>query len=232
MIKHILVIDDDNDLRKALCEQLMQEEDFKVQNAQDFKNGWEMLLEGNFDALILDLDLPDGNGLDLCKRAREHDITIPIIMLTGHTEEQETVEAFNLGANDYITKPFRYNELRARLYSHLNQFESSGNSTYTVGPWRFRPVAKELVSLGDQRKVRLTDKECAIIRYLLRNQGHPVTRNQMLRDIWDYHRDVSTHTLETHIYRLRQKIETDPNKNLLMTENSGYMLNLSDDWNC
>lgn len=227
--KKILIVDDDHELRTALAEQLAEGANFAVVQASNFEQGLDQILNGQFDAALFDLELPDGNGLDLCKRAREGGITIPIIMLTGYSDEDSTVSGFKVGASDYVAKPFRYHELVARLNTRIRQYESSDHAVHHLGPWQFHPSSRELVPKTGGRTVRLTDKECAILRYLLRQQGQIVKRSELLRDVWGYHADADTHTLETHIYRLRQKTKSDSgddedDRSILVTEEGGYRI--------
>jgi DNA-binding response OmpR family regulator len=129
------------------------------------------------------------------------------------------------GANDYITKPFRLNELLARLRAQLRSFESSEDAVFTIGPYVFRPAAKQLLEPLRNKRIRLTDKEASILKFLYRAAGRPVARQVLLNEVWGYNAAVTTHTLETHIYRLRQKIEPDSAASkLLLTEGGGYRL--------
>ena len=178
-----------------------------------------------FDAVLLDIGLPDGDGRELCTRLRRQGLKIPVIMLTGADGEQDVVRGLDAGANDYIAKPFRLNELLARLRAQLRVFDNSEDAVFLVGPYTFRPSAKLLMEQARNRKIRLTEKESAILKYLYRAGGKPVGRQILLNEVWGYNSAVTTHTLETHIYRLRQKIEPDPtNARLLLTEGGGYRL--------
>jgi DNA-binding response OmpR family regulator len=150
---------------------------------------------------------------------------MPVIMLTGHSGEHDVVRGLDAGANDYIAKPFKLNELLARVRAQLRVFDNSEDAVFAIGPYQFRPSARLLLDLTRNRKVRLTDKESNILKFLYRAGGKPVPRPILLNEIWGYSSAVSTHTLETHIYRLRQKIEADPGRPLLLlTENGGYKL--------
>jgi DNA-binding response OmpR family regulator len=150
---------------------------------------------------------------------------MPILMLTGADQEQDIVRGLDSGANDYIAKPFRVSELTARLRAQLRVFDNSEDAVFTVGPYTFRPSAKLLLEVARSRKIRLTEKEAAILKYLYRAGGRPVGRQILLNEVWGYNSAVTTHTLETHIYRLRQKIEPDPSHaRLLLTEGGGYRL--------
>jgi DNA-binding response OmpR family regulator len=148
----------------------------------------------------------------------------PIIMLTGHNTDSETILGLESGANDYVAKPFRFAVLLARIRAQLRQHEASEDAVFTIGPYTFRPSSKILLNQKSY-KVRLTEKETAILRYLYRAGQRPVSRETLLQEVWGYNSGVTTHTLETHIYRLRQKIEQDAaTPAILVTEAGGYKL--------
>ncbi len=133
--------------------------------------------------------------------------------------------ASSSGADDYVTKPFRLSVLLARLRAHLRQSEHSDDAEFTIGPYAFRPSAKLLIDPGGRKKVRLTEKETAILKYLYRAGDRAIGRDTLLGEVWGYNAGVTTHTLETHVYRLRQKIERDPARaEILVTEPGGYRL--------
>ncbi len=221
----ILVVDDDNALRGALLEQLGVNGEFAPEEASSLAEAETKLNGGTrYEALLLDIGLPDGDGRDFCRSLRERGIKAPIIMLTASSEEEDVVRGLDAGANDYLAKPFRLNELLARLRAHLRSFESSEDAEIKIGPYSFRPSARQLFD-AKGGKIRLTDKEAAILKYLYR-AGQAVSRQTLLGAVWGYNQAVTTHTLETHVYRLRQKIEADPqNARLLLTDGGGYRLN-------
>jgi DNA-binding response OmpR family regulator len=224
----ILVIDDDVALRTALVEQLVHDGEFVPEEAGNLAEAEQKLAGTNarYDALLLDVSLPDGDGRDYCKKLRARGIKVPIIMLTGSAEETDIVRGLDSGANDYIAKPFRISELLARLRAQLRTFENSEDAVFTIGPYTFRPAAKQLIEPVKNKRIRLTDKETAILKFLFRAEGKPVARQVLLNEVWGYNAAVTTHTLETHVYRLRQKIEPDPAvSRLLLTEGGGYRLN-------
>jgi DNA-binding response OmpR family regulator len=185
----------------------------------------ETAQKDSFDVVILDVGLPDMDGRDVCRLMRKQGVKCPIIMLTGADTDADTILGLDAGANDYITKPFRLGVLLARLRAHLRQHEQSEDAVFTVGPYSFQPAAKMLVESETDKKVRLTDKETNIIKFLYRANGKVVGRDTLLDEVWGYNAGVTTHTLETHVYRLRQKIEKDPsNAQILVTEPGGYKL--------
>lgn len=222
--KKILLIDDDNDLRDALVEQLSMTEDFEVHEAGNASETLEHTKTNEFDLLILDVGLPDADGRELCKLLRKQGVKCPIIMLTGHDSDADAILGLDAGANDYVTKPFKFAVLLARMRAQLRQHEQSEDATFIVGPYSFKPAHKVLLTQAGQ-KIRLTEKETNILKFLLRSADKIVGRDTLLHEVWGYNANVTTHTLETHIYRLRQKIEPDPARAcLLITESGGYKL--------
>ena len=225
----ILIVDDDSALRDTLTEQLAVDGEFVATEAGSVMEAEEKLLakDARFDAVILDVGLPDGDGRDFCVKLRHQGQKIPIIMLTGSDAETDVVRGLDSGANDYIAKPFRLNELLARLRAQLRIFENSEDAVFSIGPYTFRPAAKLLQDPARNRRIRLTEKEAAILKFLYRAGGKPVARQVLLNEVWGYNAAVTTHTLETHVYRLRQKIEANPAASrLLLTEGGGYRLNV------
>jgi DNA-binding response OmpR family regulator len=223
----ILIVDDDRTLREELASQLQVDGEFIAQEAGTVAEAVSCLAaaEQRFDALILDVGLPDGDGRDLCAELRRQGLRMPIVMLTGSDDEADVVRGLDSGANDYIAKPFRLGELLARLRAQLRIFENSEDAVFVIGPYTFRPSAKLLQEPLRNRRIRLTEKEAAILKFLYRAGTKPVARQILLNEVWGYNAAVTTHTLETHIYRLRQKIEPDPtNARLLVTEGGGYRL--------
>ncbi|WP_018700223.1 response regulator transcription factor [Amorphus coralli] len=222
--RKILIVDDDEDLRDALAEQLGLYEEFQVLTAPAAAKGMETAKEERADLVLMDVGLPDIDGREAVKILRKGGFKAPVIMLTAQEGDSDTILGLEAGANDYVTKPFKFAVLLARIRAHLRQYEQSEDATFAIGRYSFRPSAKLLV---DERgsKVRLTEKETSILKYLYRAGEKPVTRDVLLHEVWGYNSGVTTHTLETHIYRLRQKIERDPsNAELLVTEGGGYKL--------
>lgn len=222
--KSLLLVDDDNDLREALAEQFSLYEGFTVLQAENATSGVKLAETERVDLILLDVEMPDMDGREACKLMRARGVRAPIIMLTGQDTDADAILGLDSGANDYVTKPFKFSVLLARVRAHLRSFEQSEDATFDVGPYEFRPSMKLLVR-EDDRKIRLTDKETNILKYLYRAGGKSVAREELLSEVWGYNAAVTTHTLETHIYRLRQKIEPDPaNVRLLVTEAGGYRL--------
>jgi DNA-binding response OmpR family regulator len=220
----LLIVDDDKDLREALVEQLSLYDEFTTLQADTAAGGIAKAKSEHVDMLLMDVGLPDIDGREAVKLLRKAGFKSPVIMLTGHDTDSDTILGLEAGANDYVTKPFKFAVLLARVRAHLRQHEQSEDAVFAIGRFSFRPAAKLML---DERgaKVRLTEKETSILKYLYRAGEKPVTRDVLLHEVWGYNSGVTTHTLETHIYRLRQKIERDPsNAELLVTEAGGYKL--------
>jgi DNA-binding response OmpR family regulator len=222
--RRILIVDDDAELVDALTDQLALYDEFDIARAATAAAALQAAREGHVDLVIMDVGLPDMDGREAVKLLRKAGIRAPVIMLTGHDTESDTILGLEAGANDYVTKPFRFAVLLARMRAHLRNHESSEDATFVIGPYTFKPAAKLLID-GKGAKIRLTEKETNILKYLYRAGERPVTRDVLLSEVWGYNSGVTTHTLETHIYRLRQKIERDPSQaQLLVTEAGGYKL--------
>ncbi len=223
--KRILIVDDDEALRQSLAEQLELHAKFEIGEAATGGEALEAVKAQRYDIVLLDVGLPDIDGRELCKVMRRGGHKMPIIMLTAADTDSDTILGLESGANDYVAKPFRLGVLLARMRAQLRQHEQSEDAVFSIGPYTFRPSAKLLVEPESNRKIRLTEKETAILKYLYRSGDRVVAREVLLDEVWGYNAGVATHTLETHIYRLRQKIERDPSDAvLLLTEPGGYRL--------
>jgi DNA-binding response OmpR family regulator len=226
----ILIVEDDAALRATLAEQLSSDGHFLADQAETAAEAEAKLAspDVHFDAVLLDIGLPDGDGRELCAKLRRHGKKMPVIMLTGADGELDVVRGLEAGANDYIAKPFSVPELLARVRAQLRAFDYSGDASFSLGPYLFRPSAKLLQDRERGRKIRLTDKETRILNFLYRARGEPRSRQVLLNEVWGYNSAVTTHTLETHIYRLRQKIEPNPSiPSILLTAAGGYLLNVT-----
>jgi DNA-binding response OmpR family regulator len=225
MGRTLLLVDDDDDLREGLADQFIMQEEFTVEQAANGTDGLALAKSGKHDLIVLDVNMPDMDGRDLCKLMRKHGVRAPIILLTALDGDADAILGLDSGANDYVNKPVRFGVLHARVRAHLRQHENTDDATFDVGPYTFKPSAKMMLDEQKDAKIRLTDKETAIIKYLLKAGGRPVARDKLLDEVWGYNAGVTTHTLETHVYRLRQKIEPDPaNASILVTESGGYRL--------
>jgi DNA-binding response OmpR family regulator len=222
--KKITIIDDDDMLRDTLKEQFSLHDEYAISDFPTATAGIKAVKQDLPDLVILDVNMPDMDGREACKVLRRNGYKGPVIMLTAQNSDSDVILGLDSGANDYVAKPFRFAVLLARIRSHLRQHEQSEDAVFRVGPYTFKPSAKLMVS-EDNKKIRLTEKETAIIKFLYRAGVQSVSRETLLADVWGYNAAVSTHTLETHIYRLRQKIERDPtHAEILVTEGGGYRL--------
>lgn len=222
--KRILLVDDDASFRRSLAEQLALEDGMEALEAGSCADGLAVLAQDRVDLVLLDVSLPDGDGREACRRIRAGGGAMPIIMVTGADSEADTIEGLESGANDYVVKPFRLGELLARIRAQLRIAEQNEAAVFVIGPYEFRPLARLLVDQTTKKKIRLTDKEAAILRYLYRASA-AVPREELLAEVWGYNAGVTTHTLETHIYRLRQKIEPVAGETtLILTAPNGYHL--------
>jgi DNA-binding response OmpR family regulator len=223
--KRILVVDDDDDLRRSLVEQLGLYGEFDADQESTGTAGLDRARGGNYDLILLDVGLPDMDGREVCRLMRRNGVGVPVIMLTAASSDADAILGLDSGANDYITKPFRLGVLLARVRAQLRQHEQSEDATFSIGPYNFRPSAKLLIERESNRKIRLTEKETSILKYLYRSGSQAIGRDTLLGEVWGYNAGVTTHTLETHVYRLRQKIEKNPSEaEILITEAGGYRL--------
>lgn len=222
--KRLLLVEDDDAIRETLRDQLREE--FSIVEAARGAEALELAEASHHELIILDVGLPDMDGRDVCKLMRRAGINAPVIMLTGADTEADTVLGLDWGANDYVTKPFKMGLLLARIRAQLRRHERSEGTILIIGPYAFHPTEKIMIdSANGDRKIKLTEKETAMLRYLFRAGGTIIGRDVLLNEVWGYNSGVTTHTLETHVYRLRQKIERDPsNAEILVTEPGGYRL--------
>ncbi|MBU2580347.1 MAG: response regulator transcription factor [Alphaproteobacteria bacterium] len=223
-VRKILIVDDDADLRDSLRDQLALHDEFEVTVAESAARGIDTAKSDHHDLILFDVGLPDMDGREAVKILRKSGFKSPIIMLTGNESDADQILGLDAGANDYVTKPFKFAVLLARIRAQLRQHEQSEDAVFTIGPYTFKPASKLLIDEKGS-KIRLTEKETSILKFLYRSGEKVITRDVLLHEVWGYNAGVTTHTLETHIYRLRQKIEKDPsNAELLVTETGGYKL--------
>ena len=222
----VLLVDDDEALRESLREQLELEGEFVVSEAAGGEAALGACRAANYDLVILDIGLPDMDGREACRRMRDAGLSCPIIMLTGADTEADTILGLEAGADDYVTKPFRIGILLARMRAQLLRSKRSEEAVFVVGPYAFHPARRMLVDPEEGgRKIRLTEKEAAILSHLLKAGGEVTSRKTLLDQVWGYNAEVETHTVETHVYRLRQKIKRGPSSaEILVTEPGGYRL--------
>jgi len=220
----ILLINNDKDLSEALVFQLTLVEKYQIIETNDETSALVQINNNFCDLVIINSQSSALNGYNLTKSLRLASYKKPIIMLINQNSNLDIPDNQNHKANEYIIKPFRYPELLKSIETQLHKFKKSENTQYNIGNFVFKPNSKILES-NDGRSIRLTEKENNILKFLFKNLGNTVSRETLLHEVWGYNSKVTTHTLETHIYRLRQKIEDDPSKAcFLITEPGGYKL--------
>lgn len=206
----ILIIEDEEDIVKGLKINL-EDEGYEVEWALDGESGLRKALEETPDLIILDILLPEMDGLEVCRELRKKDLDIPILMLTAKSEEIDRVVGLEIGADDYITKPFSIRELLARVKAHLrrvNKGKERDSKIYT-----FDYVEIDFVNFKIRNKGKesdLTSLEVEILKYFIDHQGKVVSRNDLLDKVWGYNNYPTTRTIDNHILKLRKKIEKDP----------------------
>ena len=201
--RSLLVIDDDEAFRTSLSEQLQVSEGYSVVQVGTAAAGLSLAVATHYDAILLDIGLPDIDGLQVCKLVRRHGVRAPVIILSADASDANVILGLEAGANDYVTKPFNIGILLARLRSHLRRYDYSEHVVMPIGSYDFYPARKIIVKKRGGKRIRLTHKEAEILKYLFRAGEQVVTRDEMLREVWGYTSGLATHTLETHIYRLR-----------------------------
>ena len=220
----LLIVDADAYLRSTLRQQLVIEGFNDVFEAGVVADLDTVLSHANPDLILLDIQMPDGNGINICQRLRRNGFAKPIVMLTTKGAEGDIALGLEAGANDYIAKPLRLGALIARIRTQLRQFHASDDVRFEIGNLSFVPSNKMLHEIGSDRAQALTEKEAKILKFLHRAFPSNVTKDELLAEIWEFQNGVSTHTLETHVYRLRQKISRLTKKQLVLTIEKGYRL--------
>ena len=209
MSSHVLVIEDEPDIRKTIDYNLSKES-FKVTQASSIEEGEKVLASNKIDVIILDLMLPDGSGLTLCRDIKSEPNTkhIPVIILTAKTEEVDRVVGFELGADDYVTKPFSVRELILRVKAILKRGVSTEKNTDDIED-SFGELTinyEEHQAYINGQEISLTALEFKLLKHLINRKGRVQTRDQLLEDVWGYSSNVTTRTVDTHIKRLREKL--------------------------
>lgn len=222
----ILIVDDDDYLRSVLLDQLRREGALYLESADRAEKVAGLVSEFEPDLILLDVQMPDGSGFEVCSNLRASGFDRPIIMLTGQTDEDDIIEGLDSGANDYITKPMRFGELLARIRTQLRQFKASDAMRFTLGDLDFVPANKSITHRSKAMRISLTEKETLILKTLVRARPEDVSKDQLLTEVWGFQPDLTTHTLETHIYRLRQKLSRVEAAKLVTTTKTGYALSV------
>jgi len=223
-LKKILLIESDPDLREALCEQLHRTDQFEVFSSGNDTETLQKLRVQSFDMIVMDLHPLDNDSFEACRVTYAQNVKCPILLLTERDEISSAVFGQDARASDYIIKPFKFPILLARINVQLRMYEKSHDSAFTLGPYTFHPAMK-ILKTHDNNEIQLTEKETDILKFLYHTVEDVVPRDILLHEVWGYNNSITTHTLETHIYRLRQKIESTPSvAELLVTEDGGYRL--------
>ena len=222
----ILVIDDDELLRQVLRDQLVSHGVGQLEEAGTISEAKQKTAQMVPDLVILDVELPDGNGFEFCQYLRNSGFERPIIMLTGRGAEKDIVDGLDGGANDYIAKPMRIGELIARINAQLRQYNASDDVRFSIGEFDFIPADK-IVKNSAGVSISLTEKETMILKKLFRSWPETVSKEQLLSEVWGYGGNIATHTIETHIYRLRQKLRRIQASHMIETIGATYRLNKS-----
>jgi DNA-binding response OmpR family regulator len=220
----ILLINNDKDLGEALAFQLTLDKKYEIVETSGETSAFSQINNNFCDLVIVNSQSSALNGYNLTKSLRLAGFKKPIIMLINQNNNLDIADDQNRKANEYINKPFRYPVLLKSIETQLHKFKKSENTKYSIGNYIFKPKSKILES-NKKRSIRLTEKENNILKFLYKHIGNIVSRETLLHEVWGYNSKVTTHTLETHIYRLRQKIEDDPSEAcFLITETGGYKL--------
>lgn len=208
-MKQILIVEDEPNMRLGLKDNL-EFEGYQVKIATDGKQGLEEIVKNPYDLVLLDVMLPELSGFDVCKISRERGIKTPIILLTAKGEEIDKVLGLELGADDYITKPFGLRELLARIKAVLRRGPDKKESPAEVSIGKMTVNFSSYAANIDQEPIKMSHKEFEILKYLWEHRNDTVSRYQLLEDIWGYHEQPTTRTVDNFILKLRQKIEQNP----------------------
>ena len=218
----ILIVDDEPEMVRGLQDNL-RFEGYQTLTAGDGERALALAVSEAPDLILLDLMLPGRSGWDVCRGLRERGLHIPIIMLTARGDETDQVRGLELGADDYVTKPFSLRELLARIRAVLRRPGPRRHvEAYAFGDARLHPRSRQAWKAG--REVALTRKEFELLHYLVEHPGEILTRERLLNEVWGYERFPTTRTVDTHVLRLRQKFETDPEHpaHILTVHGQGY----------
>ena len=212
-------------LKELLLDQLQKQGEYLLEESLSVTEAISLIVKEHFDCILIDSSLADVSLSNLCKNIRQEGVRSPIILVAEELGEDVAIAALDAGANDYVLKPFKINVLVAKIRSNIRQFEQSEFAILRFGRFSFKPGDKILLNNSSKEEVRLTDKETAIIKLLYLSGGKVVTRATLLEEVWGYNTTLTTHTLETHIYRIRQKVgNTSSGQDFIATESEGYRM--------
>jgi two-component system alkaline phosphatase synthesis response regulator PhoP len=212
-MSRLLLVEDEPGLVMTLTDRLLAE-GYQVESATDAPSGLEMASTGSFDAILLDVMLPGGNGMDMCRTLRQRGLVTPILMLTAKGQVVDRVVGLKLGADDYLVKPFDMSELLARVEALLRRAAGAGSAGAPTGDsYRFGDVSvdfrrAEVTKAGEM--LDLSAREFKLLRYFVEHRGAALTRDELLNEVWGYNAMPSTRTVDVHVAWLRQKVEDNP----------------------
>jgi len=225
----ILVVEDEAAIRQGLVDVLVYH-GYEVDSADTGTDGLRKSLSGRFDLLLLDVMLPGIDGYEICNRVRDGDRQIPIIMLTARTSDDDIVHGLQLGADDYVAKPFSIRQLLSRIEAVLRRSKAGIEAARIIGLQGIEIDTENLSGMRDGRQVMFTRREIELLDYLRQHPERPVSREELLAKVWGYgrHMAIETRTVDIHIAKLRRKIERDPKnpENLVTVRGAGYRLQL------
>ena len=223
--KTILFVSEALLLKELLLDQLQKQGEYLLEESLSVTEAISLIVKEHFDCILIDSSLADVSLSNLCKNIRQEGVRSPIILVAEELGEDVAIAALDAGANDYVLKPFKINVLVAKIRSNIRQFEQSEFAILRFGRFSFKPCDKILLNNSSKEEVRLTDKETAIIKLLYLSGGEVVTRATLLEEVWGYNTTLTTHTLETHIYRIRQKVgNASSGQDFIATESEGYRM--------
>ena len=224
LLTRILLVDDDDYLRSVLSSQMRNKGVTSFAEASRASEAFDQIDTFKPDLILLDMELPDGNGLDICQRLRAHGFQKPIIMLTGQMDEEDIVKGLEKGVSGYISKPMRFSELFSLVCAQLRQYKASDDVRYVTQKFEFQPNKKTLACLDSHRVIFLTEKETMMLKKLFQIWPETISKESLLSEVWGHQNMLATHTLETHIYRLRKKIARFTEAPIVETTQGGYRL--------
>jgi len=210
----VLVVEDEAKVARLIRNSL-REQGFEVDVCDDGAAAFDLMTSGAFDLAVLDIMLPGCDGLSILRRLRERKIPLPVLLLSARGEVYERVEGLNLGADDYMAKPFSTDELIARLRAMVRRSSGHGLNVYQIGDLSLNLLGREV--WRGARKIELTAREFGLLEYLMRTPGRVFTRTQICEAVWDYHFDPGTNIVDVYIQRLRRKIDSGESERLIHT---------------
>ena len=211
---HVLVVEDEKKTASFIAKGL-KEQGLVVDVVHNGDDGYHLATTEPFDAIVLDIMLPGRDGLSILRNLRAKHNNVPVILLTARSELNERVEGLNLGADDYLTKPFYIEELTARLHSLIRRSAGESSNIMRTGDLRVDLMTREV--FRGEREITLSPREFALLEYLLRSPGRVLTRTQICEHVWNYHFDPDTNVVGVYIQRLRSKIDADEELKLIET---------------